>query len=70
MAPATVQKPYIPTEAESQVSKESSRILASYVSDQQSTRCLKIIEEDGSEQAVVIPATAFSLLVEILSQMA
>ena len=70
MAPATLHRPSIPTEAESQVSKESSRILASHISAKQSSRRLKIIEDDGSEQSVVIPAAAFNLLVEILAQMA
>lgn len=70
MAPATSHRPSIPTEAESQVSKESSRILASHISAKQASRRLKIVEDDGSEQAVVIPAAAFNLLVEILAQMA
>lgn len=70
MAPATLHRPSIPTEAESQVSKESSRILASHISAKQSTRQFKLVEEDGSEQAVIIPAAAFDLLVDILSQMA
>lgn len=69
MAPATSHRPAIPTEAESQVSKESSRILASHISAKQASR-LKIVEDDGSEQSVVIPAAAFNLLVEILAQMA
>lgn len=70
MANATLHRPSIPTEAESQVSKESSRILASHTSANQSTRRLKIVEEDGSEETVVIPSAAFDLLIDILSQMA
>lgn len=63
-------KPFIPTEAEAQLSQESSRILASHIPLHRSTRRLKIVEDDGSEQDVVIPAAAYSLLVDILSQMA
>lgn len=63
-------KPSIPTEDEAQLSQESSRILATHISPQHSTRRLKIVEDDGSEQDVVIPAAAYSLLVNILSQMA
>ena len=70
MSSATLRKPFIPTEAESQVSKESSRILAPHISTKQANRRLKIVEENGEEETVVIPAAAFDLLVDILSQMA
>ena len=63
------QNPYIPTEVEAQLSQESSRILASHIPHQRSTIELKVIEDDKSEQKVVIPAAAFHLLVDILSQM-
>ena len=63
-------KPSIPTEDEARLSQESSRILATHISPQGSTRRLKIVEDDGSEQDVVIPVAAYSLLVNILSQMA
>lgn len=63
-------KPSIPTEADARISEQSSRILASHVALHSSTRQLKIVEDDGSEQDVVIPEAAFSLLVDILSQMA
>ncbi len=63
------RNPYIPTEVEAQLSQESSRILASHIPHQRSTIELKVIEDDKSEQKVVIPAAAFHLLVDILSQM-
>ena len=63
------RNPYIPTEFEAQLSQESSRILASHIPHQRSTIELKVIEDDKSEQKVVIPAAAFHLLVDILSQM-
>lgn len=63
-------KPILPTEAEAQLSRESSRILASHIAPKKSTRQLKILEEDGSEQTVIVPAAAFHLFVDVLSQMA
>ncbi len=66
----TYSKPAIPTEADAKLSEESSRILASHIRFKQSTQQLKVVEEDGSEQTVEIPAAAFHLLVDILSQMA
>lgn len=63
-------KPALPTEAEAQLSKESSRILATHITPKETTRQLKILEEDGSEQTVTVPAAAFHLFVDILSQMA
>lgn len=63
-------KLFIPTEAEAQLSQKSSRILATHIPHHRSTRQIKIVEDDGSEQDVVIPAAAFHLLVDILSQMA
>ena len=64
------RNPYIPTEVEAQLSQESSRILASHIPHHRSTIELKVVENDDSEQKVVIPAAAFHLLVDILSQMA
>jgi len=64
------RNPYIPTEVEAQLSQESIRILASHIPHHRSTIELKVVENDDSEQKVVIPAAAFHLLVDILSQMA
>ena len=63
-------KPVIPNESDTQLAKDSSRILATHVSSQQATQRIKLVDEDGSEQEVILPATAFQLLVDILSQMA
>jgi excisionase family DNA binding protein len=65
-----VASPFIPTEVDSTLSEQSSRVLASHIHPKTQTQRLKVIEEDGSEQEVVIPAAAFHLLVDILSQMA
>lgn len=60
----------IPTEEEIKISQESSRILAPLIHDHASNIQFKIVKEDGQEQNVMIPATTFHLLVDILSQMA
>ena len=65
-----LNKRYIPSESEIILSQESSRILASHLKDASTTQQIKIVEEDGSEQSLAIPATAYNLLVNILSQMA
>jgi excisionase family DNA binding protein len=52
------------------MAKQSSRILAAHLHPQNQTQRLKIVEKNGTEQEVVIPAAAFHLLVDILSQMA
>lgn len=62
---------FIPTEVEVQLAQQSSRIFASHIPHHRSTIELKVVEEDNnSEEKVVIPAVAFHLLVDILSQMA
>lgn len=69
---AAYNKPTIPTEEDAKLSEQSSRILAPLIRLTQSkpTQQLKVIEEDGTEQTVEIPSTAFHLLVDILAQMA
>ncbi len=61
------QSLHLPTEEETEISKESSRILASHISE--GVRHLKIVEADGSEAAATIPAAAYRLLIDILTQM-
>jgi excisionase family DNA binding protein len=63
-------KPIIPTEDEIKLSQESSRLLAPLIQERASSIQVKIVKDDGNEQDVVIPATTFHLLVDILSQMA
>jgi len=62
------QSPHIPTEEESQISKESSRILAANIS--RKVHQLKIVEEDGTEKVAEIPEAAYRLFVDVLTQMA
>lgn len=63
-------QPIIPTEDEIKLSQESSRLLAPLIRDRAFSIQVKIVKEDGNQQDVVIPATTFHLLVDILSQMA
>lgn len=58
---------YVPTHGDTQLSKESRRLLASQLN--RDVPCLKIVEQDGSETTVEIPATAYRLLVDVLTQM-
>lgn len=62
--------PVAPTERESQLAEESSRALSSYVRDTEEQTIRVIPEEGRREESVVIPAVAFRLLVNILTQMA
>lgn len=63
-------KPLIPSETDTLLSAQSRRTLAAYLPLRDSGQLLKIIEPDGAEQEVTIPAVAFQLLVDILSEMA
>jgi excisionase family DNA binding protein len=67
---ADYQTPFIPTETDAQLSALSGRALADHLPLSKPTQRLKIVETDGGEQEVIIPAVAFQLLVEILSEMA
>lgn len=67
---AAFKKPFIPSELDTQLAQESSRILASHVQLHNSTQKIKLLEDDGSEQVVEVSASAFHLLVDILTQIA
>ncbi|MBD2655498.1 MULTISPECIES: helix-turn-helix domain-containing protein [Synechocystis] len=58
----------LPTESEIELSQISSRILSAHLRG--ATQRLKVVEEDGSEETVEIPASALHLLVDILAEMA
>jgi hypothetical protein len=62
--------PVTPTEAESQLAETSSRALSRYVRDEEGQTITVLPEGAEREQAVRIPAVAFRLLVNILTQMA
>ena len=62
--------PVTPTEAESQLAETSSKALSAYVRDEESQTITVLPEGAEREPAVRIPAVAFRLLVNILTQMA
>ena len=65
-----VLDPVTPTEAESRLAETSSRALSGYVRDEEGQTITVLPEGAERERAVRIPAVAFRLLVNILTQMA
>ena len=66
----TLNQPHIPTLAEATLSQESSRILANHLQNNSPTQKLRIEDENGLEEVLEIPKSAYQLLIDILSQMA
>lgn len=63
-------EPVSPTEAESELAQTSSRALAEYVKDGEA-QTIRVVPDGGRRgAAITIPAVAFRLLVNILTQMA
>ena len=60
----------VPTEEDATLAKKSSQTLASYVRDNHAYRNIKVVEDNAISETVTIPAAAFYLLVDILTQMA
>ena len=60
----------IPNEEEARLARESSRRLASFLTTGRADFRLGIRQDDRREEAVTIPASAFRLLVDILTEMA
>jgi excisionase family DNA binding protein len=58
---------YIPQDDDAQLSQASGRILATQINH--AAPQLKLIEPDGTEQTVILPAAAYRLLVDVLTQM-
>ena len=59
----------LPDKKETQLASESSRILASSMKSKKNAPVMHVIV-NGKEQTVVVPLSAFKLLVDILTQMA
>jgi excisionase family DNA binding protein len=59
---------YIPSEDDTKLSQESSRILTTYLSSK--LHQIEVVEADGNKHQATIPATAYRLLVDALTQMA
>lgn len=62
-------EPVTPTEEESALARESSRLLAHYLGARDGLR-LQIIENGGAGEALDLPAPALRLLLHILTEMA
>jgi excisionase family DNA binding protein len=59
---------YVPSEDDTKLSKESSRILTTYLSP--NVHQIEIVEADGNKHQATIPAAAYRLLVDALTEMA
>lgn len=66
----TTVKPGLPTKAEVTLAKESSRLLSLYLSSQEETQSIRVIDQAGEHEAVRVPTAAYRLLIDILAQMA
>ncbi|MGB5633661.1 MAG: helix-turn-helix domain-containing protein [Waterburya sp.] len=58
----------LPTEADIELSTESSRILASLTNSHSHTQKITVESENGKEESLLIPSVAYELLIDILSQ--
>ena len=59
---------YIPSDDDTKLSQESSRILTTYLSP--NVHQIEIVAADGNKHPATIPAAAYRLLVDALTQMA
>lgn len=62
-------EPVAPTKAETELAKESSRRLASYLGAKKRLH-LQVVEGEGRGETLVVPVSAIRLLVHILAEMA
>ncbi len=64
--------PIVPTEEEAILARFSSQRLTTYLQNRSPQRTIRIMKDSGlgEEEAIAIPAAAFDLLIEVLTQMA
>jgi excisionase family DNA binding protein len=62
-------QPRAPSKAEAELARESSRHLAHYLGGEDNLR-LRVVDDAGPGETVSVPASAFRLLVQILTEMA
>ncbi|NBD18959.1 MAG: excisionase family DNA-binding protein [Cyanobacteria bacterium] len=60
----------LPSESEAQLSRQSSRTLAGHLPPHGTSRILKLVQDNGEEVTLELPASVLHLLTEMLSQMA
>src|SRR5437870_6044838 len=66
--PQTTLEPSLPSEAEATLAKETSRVLAARMRDDEPLR-LRILDDPSSEGTFNLPASALRLLVRLLEEM-
>jgi hypothetical protein len=66
----TKREPKLPSESETTLARESSRLLSFYLSTQEDAQSIRVMDQSGEHQPVKIPTTAYRLLIDILSEMA
>jgi excisionase family DNA binding protein len=64
--------PIVPTEEEAMLARSSSQRLTTYLQNRSPQSTIRIMKDSGlgEEEAIAIPAAAFDLLIEVLTQMA
>lgn len=62
--------PVAPSEADAVLARDSARLLATQLAKANGSVQLRVVEANGTGEAVTIPTAAFRLLVTILAQMA
>ena len=63
------RKTPVPTEADIELSAQSSRVLASLSNSHSRTQKITVESESGKEESLMIPSVAYELLIDILSQL-
>jgi excisionase family DNA binding protein len=59
----------LPTEADIELSAQSSRVLASLTNSHSHTQKITVESESGKKESLMIPSVAYKLLIDILSQL-
>ena len=66
----TTVRPDLPTAEEVTLARESSRLLSLYLSSQDESQSIRVIDAAGEHEAVRLPTATYRLLIDILSEMA
>lgn len=66
---ALFDEPRLPTEHEKTLAKESGRVLSLHVSSKSEEKCICVVDENGEQEKVNIPTSAYKLLLDILANM-
>lgn len=66
----TIVRPDLPTAEEVTLARESSRLLSLYLSSQDESQSIRVIDAAGEHEAVRLPTAAYRLLIDILAEMA